>query len=233
MKEKVLVGCPTSFHKEHCLKQYAEAITTLTYPNYDTLLIDNSKDDAYFEKIKALGIPVIKGPYFEGARDRIIASRNLLKKHAITRGYDYLLSLEQDVIPPKDIIERMLNHKKKVLSGIYFARNPIAGTIGLIPLAYVVSNHELGKLPDMRPLNHDELWSNSLLPIVSAGLGCLLIHKDALKQVKFRYEGKEAFDDRFFFIDLYNLKIQAFADTSIKCRHFILNRPYEWKDIKK
>ena len=79
-KPRILVGCPTSFHKEYALEQYAESIKSLTYPNYDILLVDNSKDDVYFKRIKKLSLPVIKGPWFESARDRIIASRNILRE---------------------------------------------------------------------------------------------------------------------------------------------------------
>src|SRR3989344_149075 len=227
---KILVGCPTSFHKEYCLDEYARAIKSLTYPNYDILLIDNSLGEEYSKKIASYSLPVIKGPYLESARERIIASRNLLKQYAIDNNYEYLLSLEQDVIPPQDIIERMLVHDRQVITGIYFNRD---NKQQLYPLAYVISNQPPNKLPDMRPLNQEELWRNIFFQIISAGLGCLLIHKDVLARITFRYEGEEPFDDRFFFLDLYNLKIKAFADTSIKCRHFILNRPYQWRDIKK
>ena len=230
MNHKVLVGCPTSFHKGYCINEYAEAIKNLSYDNYDILLVENSEDNEYYKKIKQLNIPVIKGPYFESARDRIVASRNILKEKAI-QSYDYLLSLEQDVIPPKDIIERMLSHNKKVISGIYFNRNVFEDGIKLIPLAYVeIPGNE--ELPSMRTLNENELLSNKLIKIISCGLGCILIHKDALKKITFRYE-KNSFDDRWFCIDLYKNNIELYCDTSIKCKHFILNRPFQWKDIKK
>jgi len=35
------------------------------------------------------------------------------------------------------------------------------------------------------------------------------------------------------FKDLYNKKIPVYADTSIKCKHLIYNRPYPWSKIKK
>lgn len=229
---KVLVGCPTSFHKEYCLKLYADAVKNLSYGNCDILLVDNSPSDSYINKIKALGINAIKGPYHENARDRIVISRNILKDYAIKNKYDYFLSLEQDVIPPKDIIERLLSHKKKVISGIYFARNIIDSKVLFIPLAYkeVPSSDEL---PSMRPLNEQELFYGPILvKIISAGLGCILMHKDILKEITFRYD-LNTFDDRWFCIDLYNKKIDLYCDVSVKCKHMILNRPYQWKDIKK
>lgn len=229
MPPKILVGCPTSFHKEYCLKEYAQVIKSLDYPNFDILLVDNSPNDEYIKKIRAFGLPAIKGPYFEGARDRIIASRNILRQKIIDENYDYFFSLEQDVIPPKDIIKELLKHNKKVISAIYFTHNIIDNQRTLIPLVYKLIDKQT---LSMRPLNEKELWKEmGLTKVVSAGLGCLLIHRDILEKVKFRYD-KNTFDDRWFFIDLYDLKIESFADTSIKCKHLISQHQI-WREIKK
>jgi len=223
---KILIGCPTSFHKEYCLNEYAKAVKEL---NQDILLVDNSPNDEYLKKIKKLGLNVIKGPYFEGALDRIITSRNLLRKYVLENDYDYFFSLEQDVIPPKDIIERLLKHNKKVITGVYFAHNKFPdGKTELMPLVY-----KLIKDKDMRPLNQEELWENQgLMKVVSCGLGCVLIHRSVLEQVKFRYE-RDVFDDRFFCTDLFDKKIPIYCDSNIKCKHLIFNRPYPWSKIKK
>ncbi|MBM3199757.1 hypothetical protein FJZ53_02380 [Candidatus Woesearchaeota archaeon] len=227
---KILVGCPTSFHKEYCLDKYAEGIKALTYKNFDVLLVDNSKDNTYFEKIKKTGLPVIKGPWFEGAMDRIITSRNILRQKALDKGYDYFFSLEQDVVTPPDVLERMIKHKKKIVTGVYFAHNTMPdGSAPLIPLVYKMVDE---KTLAMAPINEEEFNSNKLIEVVSAGLGCVLIHRDILKEVTFRYENK-VFDDRFFFIDCYRKGFKVFCDTSVKCKHFILNRPYPWSVIKK
>ncbi|MAG77793.1 hypothetical protein CL616_00335 [archaeon] len=227
---KILVGCPTSFHKDYCLKEYIQGLKGLTYPYKDILIVENSKNDDYLSLIKNFEIPVIKGQWFDGAIERIITSRNILRKKVLDEGYDYFLSLEQDVIPPKDIIERMLQHRKKVISGIYFANNKFEdGKVRLIPLAYKLINKET---QTMRPLEANELWDNpGLYPIVSAGLGCVLIHRSVLEQIEFRSENQN-FDDRFFFIDCYDKEIEIFCDTTIKCKHMI-NRPIPWAEIKK
>ncbi|MBI2508199.1 glycosyltransferase family 2 protein [Candidatus Woesearchaeota archaeon] len=232
MQPKVLVGCPTSFHKEYALQQYTESLKKIVYKNHDILLVDNSRDDTYSDKIKEAGLSVIKGAWSESARERIITSRNILRQKVLDGNYDYLFSLEQDVIPPKDILERLIKHNKKVITAVYFANNMIPGeTLSkLIPLAYVLEDE---KTLSMRPLNEDELWKNQgLMKIISAGLGCVLIHRDVLKEVQFRYD-LNSFDDRWFFLDLYNKNIPVYADTSIKCKHLIYNRPYPWSKIKK
>jgi hypothetical protein len=225
---KVLIGCPTSDHKAYCLKQYADSVKGLTYGNYDILLVDNSENDEYLEKIKKEGLPAIKGPYYERARDRIVSSRNILREKAMWE-YDYFLSLEQDVIPPKDIIERLLKHGKEITTGIYFANNAMPdGSKALIPLAYKLIDE---KTLSMQPLSEEEVFTDQLMQIVSCGLGCVLIKKEVLEKIRFRYEST-SFDDRWFCIDAYNLKIPIFVDTSVKCKHLIIGHQI-WNKIKK
>jgi len=232
MNPRVLIGCPTSFHKEYALEQYAETIKSLNYNNYDILLVDNSSDDNYLDKIKSYGLNAIKGIYFEGALNRIIASRNILRKYTLDNNYDYLLSLEQDVLLKKDDLLKLVSHKKDVVSGVYFLHNIFDGKRILVPQAFNVLDEKKDDLPTMIPINEEEFLSNKLIKIVSCGLGCVLIHKSVLKEINFRYENN-VFDDRFFCIDLYKKNIPIYCDTSVKCKHLILNREYPWSKIKK
>src|SRR3989344_3253635 len=109
MNPKILVGCPTSFHKEYALKEYAQAIKYLIYNNYD-----------------------------------------------------YLFSLEQDVIPDKNILKKLISHNKKVISGIYFVHNIIDNKRILIPQAFIELKNKSSGLPDMRWLTEEEFLSNKL-----------------------------------------------------------------------
>ncbi len=139
--------------------------------------------------------------------------------------------MEQDVIPPPNIIEKLLAHGKEITTGIYFANNKMPnGSIALIPLAYKLTDE---KTLSMTPLSEEEVFKDQLMKIVSCGLGCVLISKNVLKKIKFRYEkSSPAFDDRWFCIDAYNLKIPIYADTSVKCKHLIIGHQ-SWKNIKK
>jgi len=229
---KVLVGCPTSFHKEYALKEYSEMVKSLDYDNYDVLLVDNSEDDNYLNKIRNYGLNAIKGPYFEGAIERIITSRNILRKYALDNNYDYFLSLEQDVIPNKDILTKLISHNKEAVCGIYFVHNIINNQRTLISQVFIELQNKTDNLPDMRWLTEEEFNSNKLIKIVSCGLGCVLIHRNILEKIEFRSENN-VFDDRFFGIDLYKLKILMYCDTSVKCKHLILNRQISWNNIKK
>lgn len=234
---KILIGCPTSDYHKYCLKEYIEGLKSFTYPNFDVLLVDNSKNNNYTEEIKKYNINVIKYPYTESARDRIINSRNLLREKFLKGNYDYFFSLEQDVIPPKDIIERLSAHKKEIVSGVYFAEKNLVGEKFsqkiLLPVLYDFVKDKDGKdIPEnMRFFREDEL-NNGLKEVKASGLGCILIHKKILENIKFRYD-KDGFDDVFFCQDARAKGFKIFADTSIICKHLIKNRPWNCKDIKK
>lgn len=240
---KILIATPTCYLYEYCLKEFAAAVKQLTYPRYDLMLADNSPDNSYMKKIKQLGLKVVKSPHHEGARDRIVASRNLLRQHALEHGYDYLLSLEQDVLPPKDVIERLLSHQQKIVSGLYCNLNNQyefpqlqPGTLQL-PLAYQLFSKAEQKKPaekqQLRRLTLQELPSRKIMVRMS-GLGCVLIHKSVLEKISFSYYPDSlASDDRNFSDLATSLNIPIILDPTIRCLHLTKNKPFDWATMKK
>ena len=240
MKPKILVGCPTYELFEYCLDKYSKAINSLTYSNYDILLVDNSKEDNYLKKIKSLNLTVKKCPYSNLARARIVASMNILRDYVLKNNYDYLLSLEQDIIPPKDVIQQLLKHNKKIISGVYFVYQNQYSTEQqkyLIPVAWVTDEEfSIGNLDgvSVRLMHPKETEENKVIKVVSCGTGCLLIHRDILEKIKFRYdEFFPYFHDNWFCRDAFYQGFDVWMDTSIKCKHLINNKPFSWANIKK
>ena len=228
MLPKVLVGCPTAWMKEYCLDDYAQIVKSLTYPNYDILVVDNSPNNGYYNKIKNKGLPIIKDKYFEGAKDRIIHSRNILRDYILENNYDYFFSLEQDVVPPKDVIERLLKHNKNIISGVYFNFKIINNERKPTPMLW----GKIDEKGNLQYLEEEKIFSPQLLKIAACGLGCVLIHRNILEKIKFRYEKESGFDDVWFSKDARDNNLEIYADTSIRCLHITL-REGKWKDIKR
>ena len=225
---KILVGCPTSEHKAYCLPEYAEAIKSLTYPHYDILLVDNSATNDYSEKIKQFGLPVVKDIYLPRARQRITHSRNILREHVLEKGYDYFLCLEQDVIPPSNVIELLLAHQKSVVTGVYFTRYFDHGKPLFRPLLW---EHSSVSPDTMRFVSEETLRQNQLISAFACGLGCILIHRSVLEKISFHlFTDKKTYDDMPFCADLRDHQIQLFADTAVKCKHLISGM--KWEDIE-
>src|SRR3989344_3379149 len=231
---RVLVGCPTAETHRYCFKEYSEAVNNLTFKNKKILLIDNSKTTNYFNFIKNTGIDAIKASYSESARDRIVRSRNILREFVLKEDYDYFLSLEQDVIPPKDVIERLLEHKKDINSGVYFSRikSLIDKKVKVLPLLWTWKEGSNDPY-SMADVDLDLVMNNNFIKIKYCGLGCLLISRKVLEKVKFRYDEKyPTFDDLHFCQDSRDNGFEIYSDTSVKCKHLILNRPWNWDDNK-
>ena len=66
---KILVGGPVSDHHDYCFDSFVKSLKSLSYQNFDILLVDNSKDNNFFNKIKDL-FPTIKIPYNEEVKIR-------------------------------------------------------------------------------------------------------------------------------------------------------------------
>jgi len=228
-KPKILVGCPVSNYHEYCTDEYIDSVNNLTYDNYDVLLVDNSKDNSFYDKIKDR-VPVIKTSYLENAYDRVIESRNILRQKALEGGYDYLLSLEQDVIPPRNVIEKLLSNCKQITTGIYFKPGMYENHREPIALVWVKSKNDQTKAV---PVRSDIINGDNLIKVDLCGLGCVLISHNALEKIKFRYDLKDcpATDDIFFCKDAEKEGFEIYADTSIKCRHLLKGRDWHWEDL--
>ena len=231
---KILIGCPTSDYKSYCLNEYIEGLKNLTF-KADFIIVDNSKTNEYINKIKELikdikNFKVIKDPeWFEGAKDRIIHSRNLIREIALKENYDYFLSLEQDVIPPKDVVERLLNHKKDIISGVVFCDLIINNQLTYKPMLWIPAGKDQNGKQLMRYLEPYEVENEDLMELRSTSLSCLLLSKNVLEKIKFRYT--LGFDDVELCNDAKDLGFKVYVDCSVKCKHLI--KGMDWNKIKK
>jgi hypothetical protein len=216
---RILTGCPTWEGKRYCLPEYAAAIKTLAgQAPADILLIDNTNGDGYLAELRAAGLPAEKGPWLPGARDRIVASRNILRQRVLDAGYDYLFSIEQDVIPAPDALQKLSSHGNDIVTGIVRTPLPWNGDerdIRMLPMLYVPHPRDpagLAYAPEA------ELARPQLLRVAAAGLGCVLIHRRVLERIPFHWTGN-AFDDMAFYKDARDAGFQAWCDTTVKPRH--------------
>jgi GT2 family glycosyltransferase len=228
---KILVGTPIFDFNDYCIDEYYKTISSFTYPNYDIFLTDNSKDTTFFNKLQKMGIPAMHMQWLEKSRERICKGHNILREKTLNEGYDYLFLVDADVIPPKDVIEKLLAHNKKIITGIYF--NPMTCPDGIVREFPVV------RLPNPKDKTKWIMTTlhgmADLIKIAGAGTGCVLIHRSILEKYKFWFDATtKGADDIFFFKQMYDDDIDMFADTTIICKHLVKEKPFSWqkKDYK-
>ncbi len=226
---KVLLGGLVSDYHDYCTDRFIESIKKITYPNCDTLFIDNSKSEDFYNRIKDK-LPVMRGKYFPSIYDRLIHNRNILRQKALDEGYDYLLNVDQDIILPRNAIEVLLSHGKEIISGLYF--NPIkrGDNLKMSPTMWVSFSGDKSR---MVPIKDDVALGSYMIEIASCGSGCLMIHRNVLEKVKFRYDLNEGpgVDDVFFCADAKKAGFKIYADTAVKCIHMVRGRGWNWEQL--
>ena len=231
---RVLVGAPVCDLYEYCFEEFINKLKNLIYSNYEILLVENSKEETFFNKIKSLNIRVIRLPYIEKMRERVVESHNKLRETALNENFDYLLILDQDIIPEKDVIEKLITNKKDAISALYFGNHNLPdGENKIMPFAWAFLEKK-DFWGSVRYLREDEINNNIILKIAFAGMGCVLLGRKILEKIKFRYDNSiEAWDDRWLGYDIHEKGFEFFLDPNVICKHLYLKSPFNYHDIKK
>ena len=153
---------------------------------------------------------VVAGLPYDHARNSVV--RRMMKSH-----FEWLLFLDDDVIPPSDVFRRLSSHRREIVSGLYFTRmGKIQPTVfrEAQPLPYAVD-----------PCPPDKLLEVDLVPG-----GCLLIHRRVLEKMAppwFEWlihredlpSGERVGEDCFFCRKAREAGFGIYADTSVACAH--------------
>ena len=187
---KILVASPIYDKMEYCFSYFLESINSISYP-HDILLVENSKDDKFYEKIKDQ-VNVIKDNSEGTNLQKVVHSRNLILDYALKNNYDYVLMLDSDVLVPKDIIEKLLNHKKDIVSGLYYnyfneKLLPVAWTLFTEQEFQELKNKyhiSQPRLEIRRHLTQEEASSNKLIEVLYPSAGCMLISRKVFDEAR-------------------------------------------------
>lgn len=230
---RVLVGCPTHELKSDSLEHYVQGLDTLTYPYYDVLIEDNSPTPDYAQRLQEHAAHWEKkhpGRTFEvlhtqnttrTARERIVHGRNLIRERVLNGGYDYFLSLEQDLVPPANILERLLAHQKEVVSATYFNRKIVQGQHRIEIMAGYYHDPEEKARGVFRDYGFNLILPSCVMKVDYTGLGCTLISRTALEHISFRVNPETPhYDDMLFCMDLEKRGKEVFLDSGSWCRHY-------------
>jgi hypothetical protein len=226
---KILIACPTSEVKNYCLEAWLQNMNSIRWANCDILIVDNTNDrgvnmkhiqDACNHLIQTKNVMVTwDNPIGKDSINTVLASgHNKCRQYALENNYDYLLHLESDVFPDPDVLEKLVFHRKRVVSGLYY-RDEGKFRKPMIQRSFMKTNRTIGTL---NFLHNEDLGfvDGTLKKVPHAGLGCCLIHKTVLKEIKFRNDANDpASPDTFFAMDCHSSGISVYLDTSAICDH--------------
>ena len=220
---KVLIAAPQHESKKYCWDTWSNRVDSLTYPNYKVYIAENSESDDFRNYIKKNNPEYICEKIASDVNSilqRTTEAHDACRKYALKNGYDYMLHLETDVIPPFDVIERLLASKKNVIGGLYDIFHGKSRKI------MVQTNEPLDRsyraYRTVPFLEHEEplFFDGTVKQIYHIGIGCVLISKYVMEKIPFRVDLNNVYHaDTWFANDCFQRDIPIFADTSIMCKH--------------
>lgn len=227
---RVLIGVCTYEGKDYIWPKFKENLAQLSYPNYDVMIVDNGKDNKYARRIKKECDFIVKHiPRAINSRIGHAESLNTIRDYFLANNYDYLLLVESDLLPPVDIIERLLVTGKDVIGCMYYIghhwdekRQPTACLFKVDP-----------KTGKTRRVTREEGWKmygTGVQPIHGCGIGTTLVARSIIEQYKFWWHlsNPPKHSDVLFFADLHNDGIQAYVNTDVIIPHYAS----DWDKVK-
>lgn len=232
MKPRILVAAPVWEEHSYIIERYLRRIKNLSYPNYDILLVDNSKNIEFFKYLLARRIKVLKSLWSPNPLERITLARNYIINYLLEhKEYKYVFFIDTDTIIPKDGIEILLKHKKDLVGFLCHM-----GFKKKVPCV-LKSGHII--YHGRRGLNY-YTWKEikkmkNLVKVYATSVGCLLVHRKIFeKGVRFRYTPFiNVGEDLWFFSEVNAYGFQFWLDKSIRVKHYNKDRSKRFKEVVK
>jgi hypothetical protein len=224
---KILIGIPTYDAKNYCLDAFFQNLSEFTFPksNIEIFVADNSANNKNAllirDKFKVktfwkdyTGVPIM---------EKLADSHNQVRRYFLESDADYLLHLESDIFPPKDVIEQLLWARKPIVTSMYQLfdgawRTPCIRIQDKKTLHYndIIFDYELN--------NFHHYWSDGTIKeVYIAGIGCTLIHRKIMQNIQFRHDTttKEGSPpDTYFAMDLREKKVKNWIHTGVISFHW-------------
>ena len=199
MGSRVLIFCPTYPRMPLVRSVTLQALMSLDWPAYELVF---GRDD-------------ITDP------DRAQGHQNMYEKYVCARqmaldgGYNALLTVEADIVIPRDGLNKLLEVDAHVVYGLYCSRKADYGYNWLViqePGSFYAPPASLDD--GFRR----EAWGK-VVESVGHGLGCTLIRREVLERVHFRYPDPLVACDWYFALDCQAEGIRQAHHCGVVCGH--------------
>jgi len=151
--------------------------------------------------------------YYDQARQEVVEA-------ALKTNTEWILFVDTDVFLPADAVNRLMSHKEKIVTGVYWMK-------AMPPQPIIYEKLGGGPMWNIEP-------QDKLIPIAGAGLGCCLIHRSVFENMpkpwfkcNWSYEdqlGQEikvaVGEDHYFFMKAKQNGFQPYCDSNVMCDHY-------------
>lgn len=196
---RVLIFCPTYPRQPLVRSVTLQALMSLDWPSCELVF---SRED-------------IPDP------DRAQGHQNMFEKYvrarqmALNGGYDALLTVEADIVVPRDGLSKLAEVDAEVVYGLYCSRRSNYGYNWLLVLE---EGSVYAPPASLDSGFRQEAWGK-VVESAGYGLGCTLIRRAALDQIPFRYPDPEVACDWYFALDCQDTCVRQAHHCGVVCGH--------------
>jgi len=151
---------------------------------------------------------------------QIDTAREKLAEIALSLNAKYIFWVDTDVIPPTDVIQRLMRHKISFVSGLYARRYHPCWNEMLVKAKNEKGEDGYISIPE------GGYEKGSLVQCDAVGFGCVLMETDMLKDMEkpwFKWSEHSAIrgnsEDFYFCRRAKQAGYKIWVDTSVVCRH--------------
>lgn len=237
MNKKILIGTPTAKVKEYCLFDWIKHTDNLN-GDFDILIVDNSDDALFIEKIKNfistidkkhnIMVAKIEKSFLESHFSFIARTQEAIRQIFLSSDYRKLLFLESDIFPVcNDTILRLDAWEVPVISALYFWNESFV----MDGYFYEYDNGALNfSLNTCDYLLNNNINLTEPIKTGNGGFGCTLIDRKTLSEIPIRIvPHRRVHSDTIFAEDMIKKGKNWYIDTSLLCEH----RHKSWEDMEK
>lgn len=182
---------------------------------------------------------------FESVRGYDVATaRNRIAQKSLDLGADYVLTVDNDVVLPKDALVKLLEDAKEVNLGYYAHRDPKNNYTGRMCICRLkdANGKEYYHYPAESQYTADELRQMAddgvkKIEIHGGGMGCALISTDVFRKTSYPWydwvnygdANRGMLSEDLYFCSLCRAsKIHIYADVRVGCGHMF--RYIQWPE---
>ena len=147
----------------------------------------------------------------QDARDAIAAQYNEAREMVLRGGYDALLTVECDMLPPPNAVRRLRGCNADIAYGLYILRRP-PWEWNAYSVMEGMAAWPLSRVPERARLEWGEV-----IDVDGIGLGCTLIQRKVLEAIRFRADGLLHADGHRSYCDWYLAQDAVAAHFTQKC----------------
>ncbi len=224
MSERVLIGVPINLGTMFGVPSLIRALKGQDWKDRDIIFIDRAREERFIDACKNVkDIEWIKSEFLGNEREAITRDRNELRKIALEKKFDYLMLIEQEILPPENFLSRAVGERKDVFGGIFFPsiiQKPNDPEKPIIKNRVTnLSRFEKTKGGDVNVggLTLKDVLPSKAFEIDMMTLNIALISRKVLEKVEFKTQGNPLSEDLIFATDCKKEGFCLFSDSSIVC----------------